>query len=144
MASLRLVVLTLLLMTPGQFGWTQPAAKTERARVTLSTPLPQLDGDHLSATVVEVRYGPGESSPAHSHPCAVIGHVIEGTIRSLVAGEPEATYKAGESFYEKPNGVHAISANASQTAPARFVAILICDHQAPISVDVPPSTPKGK
>ena len=28
-------------------------------------------------------------------------------------GEPETIYKAGESFYEAPKGIHLISANAS-------------------------------
>ncbi len=145
MAFLRFVVVTLLVVAPGQFGWTpSPAAAKERARVTLSTSLPRLDGEHLKATVVEVHYGPGESSPPHSHPCAVIGHVVEGAIRSQVRGEAEVVYKAGESFYEAPNGVHAISANASQTAPAKFVAILICDREAPISVNVLPTAPREK
>jgi hypothetical protein len=46
-------------------------------------------------------------------------------------------HKAGESFHEAPNGVHLVSANASSTKPAKFVAYLICDWDAPISVDVP-------
>src|ERR1039458_2695383 len=58
-------------------AWTQGPSPTmhpetkERARVALSQALPKLNGDHLKATVVEVHYGPGESSPSHSHPCAV-------------------------------------------------------------------------
>ena len=105
--------------------------------------LPKLDGDHLKATVVEVNYGLGESSPPHSHSCAVIGYVIEGTLRTQVKGEPEAIYKAGESFYEAPNGVHAISANASQTKPAKFIAYLVCDHDEPLSTDMPKLTKLG-
>jgi quercetin dioxygenase-like cupin family protein len=109
----------------------------DRARIVLSKPLPKLDGDHLKVTVVEVRYGPGEASPAHSHPCAVIGYVAAGSIRTQVKGEPETLYKIGESFYEAPNGVHLVSANASATEPAKLVAYLICDHDAPLSVDLP-------
>jgi len=94
-----------------------------------------MDGDHLKAVLLEVRYGPGEFSQPHSHPCAVIGYVVEGAIRSQVKGEAEMTYKAGESFYEAPNGVHLVSANASATEPAKFVAYMICDHDAPLSVE---------
>src|ERR1700690_813231 len=83
--------------------------KIERSRVAFSHDLPPLLGDKLSVTIVEVNYGPGESSEPHSHPCPVIGYVLEGTLRTQVKGEPEATYKAGESFYEGPNGVHLIS-----------------------------------
>jgi quercetin dioxygenase-like cupin family protein len=104
-----------------------------------------LDGEHLKATVVEVHYGPGEFSPPHSHPCAVIGYVVEGALRTQVKGEPEATYRAGESFYEAPNGVHVVSANASQTEAATFVAYFVCDHDTPLSSDVPEiATPGGK
>jgi quercetin dioxygenase-like cupin family protein len=109
----------------------------DRARMVLSKELPTLDGDHLKATVVEVNYGPGEASSPHSHPCAVIGYVVSGTLRIQVKGEGEMTYKAGESFYEAPNGVHLISANASPTEPAKLAAFLICDHDTPLSVDEP-------
>jgi quercetin dioxygenase-like cupin family protein len=88
----------------------------------------------------EVTYGPGEWSPAHSHLCAVIGYVIEGAVRMQVKGEPEATYKAGQSLYEAPNGVHAISANASKTERARFLAYFTCDRESPLTVAAPEST----
>jgi quercetin dioxygenase-like cupin family protein len=117
----------------------------DRARIVLSQPLPKLDGDHLNVTLVEVRYGPGEASSPHSHPCAVIGYVVEGTLRTQVKGEPEMIYQAGESFYEAPNGVHLVSANASSIEPAKLVAYLICDRDTPLSVDVPENLhPKGQ
>jgi quercetin dioxygenase-like cupin family protein len=51
-----------------------------------------------------------------------------------VKGEPEAVYGAGESFFEPANGVHLISANASRTDPAKFVAYFLCDHETKLSV----------
>jgi quercetin dioxygenase-like cupin family protein len=117
--------------------------KMERARVTFTHALPNLDGRHLKATVVEVTYGPGESSNPHSHPCAVIGYVLEGALRTQVQGEPEAVYRAGESFYEAANGVHQVSANASETDRARFIAYFVCDHDGPLSVDAQMSGPAG-
>jgi quercetin dioxygenase-like cupin family protein len=109
------------------------------ARDVFAHALPALDGSQLKAHVVEVTYKPGESSPPHSHPCPVIGYVIEGAVRMQVKGEPEATYQAGQSFYEPPNGVHAVSANASQTERARFVAFLTCDRETPLTVAAPES-----
>jgi quercetin dioxygenase-like cupin family protein len=126
----------------GKPAWAQADASTprrqtkDRARMVLSKPLPKLNGQHLKAILLEVRYGPGEASSPHSHPCAVIGYVVEGLLRTQVKGEPEAIYKAGESFYEAPNGVHLVSANASSTEPAKFLAYLICDRDAPLSIDV--------
>lgn len=118
--------------------------RIERARVTLSHDLPRLNGDKLTVTVVEVNYGPGESSTPHSHPCPVIGYVLEGTLRTQVKGEPEAIYKTGESFYESPNGVHLVSANASDKERAKFLAYFVCDNHTPLSVDVPESKPAGE
>jgi quercetin dioxygenase-like cupin family protein len=89
-----------------------------------------------------VTYPPGGFSTPHSHPCPVIVYVLEGELRAQVKGEREATYKAGESFYEPPNGVHQVSANASNKKPVRFLAYFICDHEAPLSAPVP--TPGGR
>ncbi len=97
--------------------------------------LPQLDGSHLRAIVVEVNYAPGEADKPHSHPCTVIGYVAEGAIRFQVkGGAPETVYKAGESFYEPPNGVHQVSANASAKEPAKLIAFFICDKETKLTV----------
>jgi quercetin dioxygenase-like cupin family protein len=130
----------------GQLAWTRggfTAAHSQtkdRAHIVNSQPLPPMDGGHLKAVLVEVRYGPGEASSPHSHPCAVIGYVVEGSLRTQVKGEPEMIYKAGESFYEAPKGVHLVSANASSTEPAKLLAYLLCDRDLPLSVDVPQNT----
>ena len=99
-----------------------------------SRSLPQMDGSHLRAILVEVNYAPGEKDKPHSHPCAVIGYVAQGTIRFQVRGGTETVYKTGESFYEPPNGVHQVSANASDTEPARLIAYFTCDHETPLTV----------
>jgi quercetin dioxygenase-like cupin family protein len=111
--------------------------KNERARLAFSHELPRLNGDKLSVSVVEVNYAPGESSIPHSHPCPVIGYVLEGTLRTQVKGEPETIYKAGDSFYEAPNGVHLVSANPSDTTSTKLLAYFVCDHDAPLSIVVP-------
>jgi quercetin dioxygenase-like cupin family protein len=117
-----------------------PRNDKAQAQIASSHALPPLDGCHLTVTIVEVRYGPGESTPPHSHPCPVIGYVIAGAVRMQLKGQTEATYKAGTSFYEAPNGVHLISANASNKKPAKFVAYFVCDHDTPLSV-APPMAP---
>src|SRR5437870_1409157 len=80
---------------PAQTGGGNPPHQAAAARPVFSHELPSLDGRHLKVTIVEVAYGPGGSSPAHSHPCAVIGHVVQGALRTQVKGEPEAVYRAG-------------------------------------------------
>ena len=111
----------------------------KNTRIAISQKLPRMDGDHLEAKVVEVMYQPGASSPAHSHPCPVLAYVAEGAIRSQVNNEPERVYKVGQAFYEAPNGVHRVSANASQTEPAKLIAFFVCDHEGPVTVGIPAS-----
>jgi len=111
--------------------------RAQEVRPVFTHALPELDGGKLQAKIVEVTYKPGESSAQHSHPSAVIGYVLEGAVRMKVKGEPEAIFKAGQSFYEAPNGVHAVSANASQTERARFLAYFTCDHDTPLTVPAP-------
>jgi quercetin dioxygenase-like cupin family protein len=110
------------------------AQPTSQSRVAFSHGLPQLDGGHLEATVVEVTYPPGGANPRHRHPCPVIGYVLDGALRMQVEGQPERIYRAGESFFESPTDVHQVSANASRDTPARFLAYFVCDHRTPLSV----------
>ncbi len=107
------------------------------SRIVRSQSLPELNGKRLEVKLIEVSYPPGGASRAHSHPCAVFGYVLEGALRSQVRGDTAATYRAGENFYEPPNGVHAVSANASTKDPVRFLATFVCDSTAPLSTPVP-------
>jgi quercetin dioxygenase-like cupin family protein len=147
----RSVVAALFVMAAGFLGWNQVRSDaqqtetSERGRIVLQRALPKMDGEHLKVTLVEVNYGPGESSAPHSHPCPVIGYVAAGSLRMQVRGEKEVVYKASESFYEAANGVHVVSANASQTEPAKLIAYFVCDHDAPLSVAAPEAAgPGGK
>ena len=134
-----IAILRYVAMSFSEAGSTSASRTPSRGKTILSRSLPRLDGANLKVTAVEVTYGPGESSASHSHPCPVIGYVIEGALRTKVNGETEAIYKVGESFYEAPNGIHAVSANASASEPARFLAFFVCDHDTPLSVP-PPTT----
>lgn len=115
-----------------------PPQKDAAVRQAIAQRLPPMKGASLDASLVEVTYPPGGFSTAHRHPCPVIGYVLEGALRMQLKGQPERVVRAGESFYESPDDVHAVSANASATAPARFLAYFTCDHDTPHSVPVPP------
>src|SRR5216683_2924597 len=82
-----------------------------------------------SAKGVLVEYGPGGYSPAHTHAKSafIYATVLEGAIRSQVNDGPVTTYKAGESFSELPGERHGVSANASQTKPAKLLAVFVVD-----------------
>lgn len=126
--------------------WKAAAAQEkadERDRTIFTHAMPRMDGDHLKVTMVEVVYPPGAFSSPHSHPCPVIGYVAEGALLTQVKGEPEAVYKAGETFYEPANSVHLVSGNLGQNGPTKLLAIFFCDHETPLSVDVPETQSPG-
>jgi quercetin dioxygenase-like cupin family protein len=108
--------------------------RASRSRTAFSGKLPALDGQRLEATIVEVTYPPGGANPAHRHPCPVVGYVLEGAVRMQIKGQAERIFKPGETFLETPSDVHVVSANASQDAPARFLAYFLCDRVTPLSV----------
>lgn len=89
--------------------------------------LPNVPGKSIKAVLVE--YGPGGSSPAHTHPDSafIYATVLEGAIRSSVNDGPVVTYRAGESFSEMPGDRHGVSENAGKTLPARLLAVFVVD-----------------
>jgi quercetin dioxygenase-like cupin family protein len=99
------------------------------AKVTLAYEhaLPNVPGKSIKGVLVE--YGPGGSSPAHTHAASafIYATVLEGAIRSKVNDGPEKIYRAGESFSEMPGDHHRVSANASETEPARLLAVFVVD-----------------
>lgn len=86
--------------------------------------LPDLRTKDWEVTAVEVDYEPGGSSQPHRHPGFVVGYVLEGEIRFQLKGQPVATYGKGQMFYEAPGSVHEVSANASNTRPAKILALV--------------------
>jgi len=108
--------------------------QASRSKNTFTGKLPVLDGQHLTATLVEVTYPPGGANSAHRHPCPVVGYVLAGALRMQIKGRDEQIFKAGDTFFESPTDIHAVSANASQDEPARFLAYFVCDHATPLTL----------
>lgn len=108
--------------------------KTSRSKTAFIGKLPVLDGQHLTVTLVEVTYPPGGANAAHRHPCPVIGYVLAGAVRMRLKGREEQVFRAGDTFFESPADVHAVSANASQEEPARFLAYFVCDRETPLTL----------
>ena len=104
-------------------------AKEKNAKVTLvyEHELPNVPGKSVKGVLVE--YGPGGYSAGHTHAQSafIYATVLEGAIRSQVNDGPATVYKAGESFSELPGDRHAVSANASETEPAKLLAVFVVD-----------------
>jgi quercetin dioxygenase-like cupin family protein len=105
------------------------APKEKNAKVTLvyEHELPNVPGKSIKGVLVE--YGPGGYSPGHTHPRSafIYATVLEGAMRSQVNDGPVTTYKAGQSFSELPGDRHGVSANASETEPAKLLAVFVVD-----------------
>src|SRR5690242_20836874 len=105
------------------------APKSKNAKVTLvyQHELPNVPDKSIKGVLVE--YGPGGYSPCHTHPKSafIYATVLEGAIRSQVNDGPVATYEAGQSFSELPGQRHNVSANASETKPAKLLAVFVVD-----------------
>jgi quercetin dioxygenase-like cupin family protein len=103
------------------------ADKNAKATLVYEHALPNVPGKSIKGVLVE--YGPGGTSPAHTHPKSafIYATVLEGAIRSSVNDGPVVTYRTGESFSEMPGDRHSVSENASKTGPAKLLAVFVVD-----------------
>ena len=87
--------------------------------------LPNLTMEGWEVTVSHVDYAPGRVGAPHHHPGFVLAYVLEGAVIAKISEQgPERTYTAGQMFYEQPGATHEVSKNASQTQPARLLAMI--------------------
>ena len=99
----------------------------EKVTPNFAQAIPNIPGKSLIAVVVD--YAPGGASPAHTHAKSafIFAYVLSGEIESQVNDGPRKVFRAGESFYETPGSVHAVSRNASNTNPASLLAVFVVD-----------------
>jgi quercetin dioxygenase-like cupin family protein len=84
--------------------------------------------------LLTVEYAPGASSASHRHNANTFVYVLEGSVVMQVKGGKEVTLGPGQTFYESPADVHAVSKNASSTKPAKILVFFVKDKGAPASV----------
>jgi quercetin dioxygenase-like cupin family protein len=87
--------------------------------------------------MITVKYVAGAASLPHRHDAQVFVYVLEGEVTMQVQGQEPVTLRPGQTFYEGPNDIHEVSANASQTAPAKILVFMLKDKAKPASRDVP-------
>ncbi len=121
--------LFLTLALPGAIAWADGAAPAASAKQLMLKDLAGPAGKEVLMSTVT--YPPGGASPPHRHDAQVFVYVLEGELIMQVQGGPQLTLKPGDTFYESPTDVHAVSANASQTKPATFLVFIIKDKGSP-------------
>jgi quercetin dioxygenase-like cupin family protein len=89
--------------------------------------------------MVTVEYLKGGASLPHRHNAQVFVYVLDGKVRMQVKGSAAVTLGPGETFYEGPEDIHTISANASRAKSARILVFIVKDKGAPVSSDAAPA-----
>lgn len=86
-----------------------------------------IPGKTLKAVIVD--YPPGGASVPHRHADSsfIFAYVLSGEIESKVNDGPRQIYRAGESWHEPPASKHLVSRNASNTKPAKLLAVFVLD-----------------
>jgi quercetin dioxygenase-like cupin family protein len=99
--------------------------------------LPNITMDDWQVTVSEVDFPPGRMGRVHHHAGFVLAYVLEGAIVSKVSGQEQKTYHKGEMFFEPPGSTHEVSNNASQSEPARLLAMIFAKKGATLTLPGP-------
>jgi len=116
-------------------GQTQPPA-TPRPPV-FKHDLPNLTMDDWEVTVSHVDYAPGRVGAPHRHAGFVLAYVLEGSVIAKITGQgEEKTYTPGQMFYEQPGATHEVSKNASQTQPAKLLAMIFAKKGSTLTTPV--------
>jgi quercetin dioxygenase-like cupin family protein len=99
--------------------------------------LPGVSLDGWEVTASHVEYPPGRVGAPHKHAGFVLAYVLMGRVVAKVSGQgEERTYGVGEMFYEQPGATHEVSRNASQTEPARLLALIFAPKGATLTTPV--------
>ena len=122
-------------------GPRQAHAQASPASGTRQVELFKTTMNDVMGRVVSIRRferDPGASSGPHRHPGShTFGYVLEGTYEIKVDDGPLQKLGPGETFYEPPGALHAVSRNASSTQPVKYLVIQVSDPTKPGTVPEP-------
>lgn len=111
---------------PAPEGSAAAARPRTSVKVISCEALPHVPGKSVTTAIVD--FPPMAYSPAHRHPGSVTAIILEGTVRSQLAGGPPGDYKAGETFFEPPRTLHLFAENPDPVKPARLVSVFITEE----------------
>jgi quercetin dioxygenase-like cupin family protein len=126
---------TAAVASPAAMASTRP---TETLTPLLQQALPNVQGKTFTSAIVD--FPPRARAMPHRHGQAfVYAYVLEGTVRSQLAGKPVTTYHQGENWIEQPGAHHVLTENTSRTKPAKLLVVFVSDTGAKLKVDDPKS-----
>jgi quercetin dioxygenase-like cupin family protein len=114
-------------------AWSQQQSPATKVTPLLKQVLAELPGREVVVLTLDIP--PGGGSPPHRHPGHhIFGFVLEGTYRIKLDQGAETIVNKGETFYEAPGQLHAVSANASRSEPAKVLVFIVAESGKPITV----------
>ena len=113
--------------TTSTAGSTRGASPRDTVTVVANEPIPNLPGKRVVSRVIDYPPGGGSTPHRHARSAFIYAYVLSGLIRSQVDDEPARVYRPGETWFESPGAHHRVSENASDTEPARLLAVIIVD-----------------
>ncbi len=126
---------TAAVSSPADMASTRP---TESLKPLLQQVLPNVKGKTFTSLMVE--FPPNARAMPHRHGQAfVYAYVLEGTVRSQLAGKAVSTYHQGENWVEPPGAHHVLTENTSPTKPARLLVVFVSNTGEKLKVDDPAS-----
>ena len=86
-------------------------------------------------TIRRTERDPGAATAPHRHPGShTFGYVLEGTYEIKIDDGPVRRLGPGETFYEAPGQLHAVSRNGSTKDVVKYLVIQVSDPTKPQTV----------
>jgi quercetin dioxygenase-like cupin family protein len=121
-------------LTPVLAQQQMPATK---AATLMNQTLSDMAGREVTMLTLDIPAGGG--SPMHRHPSAhIFGYVLEGAYKTKLDNGAETVLTKGQTFYEAPGQLHAVSRNASDTEPAKVLVVAVAEAGKPLTVPEKP------
>ena len=95
--------------------------------------LPDLTMKGWEVTASHVDYAPGRVGTPYRHAGFVLVYVLEGTVVTKISDQEQRVYSAVEMFFEPPGSTHEVGNNASDTQPARLLAMIFAKKNVPLT-----------
>jgi quercetin dioxygenase-like cupin family protein len=100
----------------------------------LEQALPGVSGKTFTSAIVA--FPPDARAVPHRHGDAfVYAYVLDGSVRSRLAGEAAQIYHRGDDWVEQPGADHLLTENTSSSEPARLLVVFVSETGAPLKVD---------
>jgi quercetin dioxygenase-like cupin family protein len=126
---------TAAVASPAAMASTRP---TETLKPLLQQALPNMRGKTFTSVIVD--FPPHARAMPHRHGQAfVYAYVLQGTVRSQLAGKPVTTYHQGDNWVEQPGAHHVLTENTSRTERAKLLVVFVSDTGARLKADDPAS-----